>query len=227
MHISGSGISWAVCKSASRSRQIITPGPHHSVFYRPDALPATQPTASKHRSGIQLERFDCNHTHTQTQTRVPLTVTTARVEYVLPSRLLATHWYLPACESCTGQIVSRLSTRRVMPSPPGGRTMLSTSSAGNTFKTPLLPSQRHTDICRRAASSRNSVQMWPIIPLTHKTGHFGDVSRSQSLGLVWKKLNLTQHKHAFANQKKCTTTQNKHTKLKPGLVAFYNIRPYH
>ena len=22
--------------------------PHHSVFYRPDALPATQPTASKH-----------------------------------------------------------------------------------------------------------------------------------------------------------------------------------
>jgi len=25
--------------------------------------------------------------------------------------------------------------------------------------------------------------------------------------------------------KKCTTTQNKHTKLKPGLVAFYDIRP--
>ena len=24
------------------------PAPHHSVFYRPDALPATQPTASKH-----------------------------------------------------------------------------------------------------------------------------------------------------------------------------------
>ena len=45
---SGSGISWAVCKSAPRSRQITTPAPHHSVFYRPDALPATQPTASKH-----------------------------------------------------------------------------------------------------------------------------------------------------------------------------------
>ena len=41
-----------------------------------------------------------------------------------------------------------------------------------------------------------------------------------------KKLNLTQQKHAFANEKKCTTTQNKHTKkLKPGLVAFYDIRP--
>ena len=46
--VSGSGISWVVCKSASRSRQITTPAPHHSVFYRPDALPATQPTASKH-----------------------------------------------------------------------------------------------------------------------------------------------------------------------------------
>ena len=46
--LSGSGISWAVCKSAPRSRQITTPAPHHSVFYRPDALPATQPIASKH-----------------------------------------------------------------------------------------------------------------------------------------------------------------------------------
>ena len=45
---SGSGISWAICKSASRSRQITMPVPHHIVFYRPDALPAAQPTASKH-----------------------------------------------------------------------------------------------------------------------------------------------------------------------------------
>ena len=46
--VSGSGISWAICKSASRSRQMTTPAPHCSVFYRPYALPATQPTASKH-----------------------------------------------------------------------------------------------------------------------------------------------------------------------------------
>ena len=45
--VSGSSISWAICKSAPRSRQITTPAPHHSVFYRPDALPAAQPTASK------------------------------------------------------------------------------------------------------------------------------------------------------------------------------------
>ena len=31
-----------------RSRQITTPAPHHPVFYRPDAFPAAQPTASKH-----------------------------------------------------------------------------------------------------------------------------------------------------------------------------------
>jgi len=46
-------------------------------------------------------------------------------------------------------------------------------------------------------------------PSQHKIGHFG-VSASQSLGLVWKKLNLKQQKHAFTNQKKSTTTQNKH-----------------
>ena len=46
--VSGSGISWAVCKSAPFSSQITMPATHHSVFYRPDALPATQPTASKH-----------------------------------------------------------------------------------------------------------------------------------------------------------------------------------
>ena len=46
--VSGSGISWAICKSAPRSRQITMPAPHHSGFYRPDALPAAQPTASRH-----------------------------------------------------------------------------------------------------------------------------------------------------------------------------------
>jgi len=30
--VSGSGISWAVCKSAPRSCQITTPAPHHSIF---------------------------------------------------------------------------------------------------------------------------------------------------------------------------------------------------
>ena len=58
----GSGISWTICKSfACRSRQITMPVPHHTrcytplSFYRPDALPAAQPTASKHwRHSLQL-----------------------------------------------------------------------------------------------------------------------------------------------------------------------------
>jgi len=46
--VSGCGISWAICKTAPCLRQITMPAPHHSVFYRPDAPPATQPIASKH-----------------------------------------------------------------------------------------------------------------------------------------------------------------------------------
>ena len=48
--VSGSGISWAICKSAPCCRQITMPAPHHSDFYMPDALPAARPTASKHWS---------------------------------------------------------------------------------------------------------------------------------------------------------------------------------
>ena len=56
--VGGNGISWAICKFAPRSRQITTPAPHHSVFYRPDALPAAQPTASKHwRHWIQHSQY--------------------------------------------------------------------------------------------------------------------------------------------------------------------------
>jgi len=48
--VSGSGICWAICKSAPHPRQITMTMPtyHHSVLYRPDALPAAQPTVSKH-----------------------------------------------------------------------------------------------------------------------------------------------------------------------------------
>jgi len=40
--VSGGGISWAICKSAPRHRQMTMPAPHHSAFYRPDALPASK-----------------------------------------------------------------------------------------------------------------------------------------------------------------------------------------
>ena len=56
--MSGSGISWNICKSAPRSRQIIMPAPHR-CFYRLDALPAAQPTASKHWRQIGAKRHWC------------------------------------------------------------------------------------------------------------------------------------------------------------------------
>jgi len=45
--VSGSGICWAICQSAPHTRQ---PRQHPTTqfFYRPDAFPAAQPTASKH-----------------------------------------------------------------------------------------------------------------------------------------------------------------------------------
>ena len=46
--VSGSGSGWALCKSAPYPKQITTPALHQRVFYRPDALPAAEPTASKH-----------------------------------------------------------------------------------------------------------------------------------------------------------------------------------
>ena len=52
--VSGSGMRWDICKSAPNPRQITTPAPHHSVFYRPYALPAAQPTQSKHWSTMTI-----------------------------------------------------------------------------------------------------------------------------------------------------------------------------
>jgi len=56
--VSGSGNSWAwaICKSAPRSRQIIMPAPHHTVF---TGLPAAQQTTSKavKAFGVGLSTF--------------------------------------------------------------------------------------------------------------------------------------------------------------------------
>jgi len=61
--VNGSGISCAICKSAPWPRHILTPASHHSVFYMPDALPATQPTASKNwrHSSENLSSWNWKH----------------------------------------------------------------------------------------------------------------------------------------------------------------------
>jgi len=50
--VSGSGISWAIYKSAPHPRQITMPASHHSVFHRPDALPPNN----------TLKNLKCNET---------------------------------------------------------------------------------------------------------------------------------------------------------------------
>jgi len=54
--LSGSGISWATCKSAPHSRQTTMPAPHHSVFLQA-GCPSCRPTNSVKA-----------HTHTHTHT---------------------------------------------------------------------------------------------------------------------------------------------------------------
>jgi len=45
--VNGSGIIWAICKSARHSRQITMPAPHHSVFTGQTAgCPSRHPTNS-------------------------------------------------------------------------------------------------------------------------------------------------------------------------------------
>jgi len=46
--VSGSGISWLIRKSEPHPRQVTMPALQHLILYRLHALPAAQPTASKH-----------------------------------------------------------------------------------------------------------------------------------------------------------------------------------
>ena len=59
--VSGSGISWAICKSAPHSRQITTPAPHHSVFTgRMPFLPPNQQRQSTTHTAVLYEK-QTNH----------------------------------------------------------------------------------------------------------------------------------------------------------------------
>ena len=66
--VSGSGIRWAICKSAPRYRQITTPAPHHSVFtgQMPFLLPNQQRQSAEGNSSlIIIIIITRNHRHLQ------------------------------------------------------------------------------------------------------------------------------------------------------------------
>ena len=55
--VSGSGISWAICKSAPRSRQITTPEPHHSVFI--GQMPLLLPNQQRQNIKVKEKHGNC------------------------------------------------------------------------------------------------------------------------------------------------------------------------
>ena len=64
--MSGSGISWAICKSAPYCRQITTPAPHHSVFTgRMPFLPPNQQRQSTEGKYRNFITYIYIYTHTQ------------------------------------------------------------------------------------------------------------------------------------------------------------------
>ena len=67
--VSGSGISWAVCKYASRSRQITTPAPHHSVFLQA-GCPSCRPTNSIKALKAPSKQYTQRRNQTSTQGRI-------------------------------------------------------------------------------------------------------------------------------------------------------------
>ena len=58
--VSGSGISWAICKSAPCSRQIAMPAPHHSVFLQA-GCPSCRPTNSVKALKAKLWTYYCEN----------------------------------------------------------------------------------------------------------------------------------------------------------------------
>ena len=56
--VSGSGISWAICKSAPRSKQITTPSPHYSVFLQA-GCPSCCPTNSVKALKAKIDQKHC------------------------------------------------------------------------------------------------------------------------------------------------------------------------
>ena len=95
--VSGSGISWAICKSASCSRQTTTPAPHHYVFLQA-GCPSCRPTNSVKalKATRQWQRTQIKN-KTKTQTNVEPSITakasTKLAPYVVAfPTLLHWHW---------------------------------------------------------------------------------------------------------------------------------------
>jgi len=66
--VSGSGISWDICKSAPRSRQITMPAPHHSVFT--GRMPFLSPNQQRQSTEGNVVRVTVAHISRPTDRRL-------------------------------------------------------------------------------------------------------------------------------------------------------------
>ena len=83
--MSGSGISWAICKSAPRSRQITMPAPHLSVFLQA-GCPSCRPTNSVKALKASFNTKDyvtVPGRHESTRTKCPVAVECDEIAHVL------------------------------------------------------------------------------------------------------------------------------------------------
>jgi len=154
--VSGSGICWAICKSAPCSRQITTPAPHHSVFYRPDALTAAQPTVWKH--WMQLKHaaifYSKNHTRVTAASLLPSRITRRTSQSIYRATSASWHGCKPNYHRRTGSQdltnppplhqADYLKASELQ-SQPQSFPLLSTTACINTSKNTRLHKNRRTD----------------------------------------------------------------------------------
>jgi len=88
---------------------------------------------------------------------------------------------------------------------------------------PASPTLQHNYTVNTSQTAQWLID-WVVVlrPTRHKTGHFGDVPQANLLARYGKTKNNTTKAHIHQSRN-CTTTQNKHRKLKPSLVASSDI----
>ena len=147
--MSGSGINWAICKSAPRSRQITAPAPHHSVFAgrMPFLSPNQQHKSTKSMINIDEGKYGilpCNITDIYKtacyKTVCLLTKTFQAKQVCIQPRPLAVNMTLPAFDA---------ECRAAAPASAINRHLLQQGTQQQTHCTPLSTdgTERQTDGC--------------------------------------------------------------------------------
>jgi len=118
--VSGSGISWAMCKSAPHSRQITMPAPQHSVFtgQMPFPLPNQQRQSTEGQGHFQnnaLIKAQCRYCNINMQITMLSLVDTSTIAHIACSKQLlccTAKWLsMPITEPILGRWGSALAAR--------------------------------------------------------------------------------------------------------------------